>query len=78
MKNEYDLKRMKRIPNPYVQKLKKEVSLRLGTDVITYFTSKSNETGRSISDLIDSYLRRKIVIEKLEHLKSEENKTPEI
>jgi uncharacterized protein (DUF4415 family) len=37
MRKEYDLKKMKLKPNPYINKLKKSVTIRLDIDVIEYF-----------------------------------------
>ena len=41
MKNEYDLGAMKSRKNPYSKYLKKQVTIRLGVDVIDYFKSLS-------------------------------------
>jgi len=38
MKKEYDFSKMKGRKNPYAKHLKKQVTLRLGIDVIEYFT----------------------------------------
>ena len=37
MRKEYDLKKLKLRPNPYLNKLKKSVTIRLDEDVIDYF-----------------------------------------
>ena len=37
MRKEYDLTAMKGRKNPYARRLKKQVTLRLGVDVIEYF-----------------------------------------
>jgi len=57
MKKEYDLAKMKRRPNPYAKKLKKQITLRMGVDVIDYFKKLSEETGMPYQNLIDMYLR---------------------
>ena len=56
MKNEYDLGAMKSRKNPYSRHLKKQVTIRLGVDVIDYFKSLSEETGVPYQNLINSYL----------------------
>lgn len=57
MKTEYDLKNMKQRKNPYAKNLKKQVTIRLGTDVIAYFRQLSQETGLPYQNLINLYLR---------------------
>ena len=37
MKKEYDLSKMKMRKNPYASKLKRQVTIRMGDDVVTYF-----------------------------------------
>lgn len=56
MKKEYNLSKMKSRKNPYSQHLKKEVTIRLGVDVIDYFKHLSEETGVPYQNLINSYL----------------------
>jgi uncharacterized protein (DUF4415 family) len=48
---------MKGRKNPYAKKLKKQVTLRLGTDVIEYFKGLAQETGIPYQNLINLYLR---------------------
>ncbi len=57
MKKEYDFSKMKGRKNPYAKKLKKQVTLRLGTDVIEYFKGLAGETGIPYQNLINLYLR---------------------
>ncbi len=57
MKKEYDLSRMERRRNPYASRLKKQVTIRLGVDVIDYFKAMADETGMSYQNLINLYLR---------------------
>ena len=45
MKKEYDLSQMKKRRNPYASRLKKQVTIRMGTDIIAY------------QNLINLYLR---------------------
>jgi uncharacterized protein (DUF4415 family) len=57
MKEEYDLSKMKARPNPYAKRLKKQVTLRIGQDVIDYFKGLSEKTGVPYQSLINLYLR---------------------
>lgn len=43
--------------NPYAQRLKKTVTIRLGQDVIAYFKSLANQAGMPYQQLINLYLR---------------------
>jgi uncharacterized protein (DUF4415 family) len=55
MRKEYDFS--KSVKNPYAKHLKKQVTLRLGTDVISYFKELADETGVPYQNLINLYLR---------------------
>lgn len=57
MKAEYDLKSMKSRKNPFASKLKKQVTIRMGGDVVEYFKELSEETGIAYQSLINLYLR---------------------
>ena len=57
MRKEYDFQNMKGRKNPYAKGLKKQVTLRLGVDVIAYFKELANETGIPYQNLINLYLR---------------------
>ena len=57
MKKEYDFSKMKGRKNPHAKHLKKQVTLRLGVDVIDYFKELSGETGVPYQNLIDLYLK---------------------
>lgn len=48
---------MKGRRNPYAKKLKKQVTLRLGIDIIEYFKNLAEETGIPYQNLINLYLR---------------------
>ncbi len=69
MKKEYDFSKMEGRKNPYAKRLKKQVTIRMGVDVIDYFKKMADETGIPYQNLINSYLRdcvqshRKIFIE---------------
>ena len=57
MKKEYDLSKMKSRKNPYAKRLKRQVTIRLGIDIIEYFKQLSEETGIPYQNLINLYLR---------------------
>jgi uncharacterized protein (DUF4415 family) len=57
MRKEYNFSKMKGRKNPYAKKLKKQVTLRLGVDVIKYFKDLAAETGIPYQNLINLYLR---------------------
>jgi uncharacterized protein (DUF4415 family) len=57
MRKEYDFTKMKGHKNPYAKKLKKQVTLRLGIDVIEYFKKLAGETGITYQNLINLYLK---------------------
>ncbi len=49
---------MKGRRNPYANTLKKQVTLRLGVDVIEYFKQMAQETGIPYQNLVNLYLRQ--------------------
>lgn len=55
MKKEYDFSSSVR--NPYAKKLKKQITIRLESDVIQYFKSLADDTGIPYQNLINLYLR---------------------
>jgi predicted DNA binding CopG/RHH family protein len=57
MKAEYDLSKLQSRKNPYANKLKKSVTIRLGEDIIGYFKGMSEETGVPYQSLINLYLK---------------------
>ena len=57
MKKEYDLEKMKSRKNPYANRLKKQITIRLDSRTIDYFKELSRETGFSYQALINLYLR---------------------
>jgi len=57
MRKEYDLSKMKSRRNPYAAKLKRQVTIRMGDDVIEYFKAMAEETGIPYQTLINLYLR---------------------
>jgi len=57
MRAEYDLTKLKGRRNPYAKVLKKQVTIRLGTDVISYFKALADQFGVPYQSLINFYLR---------------------
>ncbi len=57
MKKEYDFEKMNGRKNPYAKKLKKQVTIRMGVDIIDYFKKLAEETGVPYQNLINLYLR---------------------
>ncbi len=57
MRKEYDFSKMKGRKNPYAKKLKKQVTIRMGVDIIDYFKRMSEDTGIPYQNLINLYLR---------------------
>ncbi len=44
-------------PNPYAQRLKKQITIRLDEDTISYFKTMAEEKGIPYQSLINLYLR---------------------
>ena len=57
MRKEYDFEKMKGRKNPYAKHLKKQVTIRMGIDIIEYFKGLADETGVPYQNLINLYLR---------------------
>ncbi|MEA2082231.1 MAG: CopG family antitoxin [Elusimicrobiota bacterium] len=57
MKKEYDFSKMKGHKNPYARRLKKQITIRMGVDILSYFKSLASETGIPYQNLINLYLR---------------------
>ena len=57
MKKEYDLTKMRSRKNPYASKLKRQVTIRMGDDVVQYFKDMAEETGIPYQSLINLYLK---------------------
>jgi uncharacterized protein (DUF4415 family) len=55
MRQEYDFSNATK--NPYASKLKKQVTIRLDEEAISYFKSVSEEVGIPYQSLINLYLR---------------------
>jgi uncharacterized protein (DUF4415 family) len=57
MREEYDFSKMKGEKNPYVDRLREQVTLQLGVDVVEYFKKMSEVTEIPYQNLINLYLR---------------------
>ncbi len=57
MRKEYDFSKMGGRKNPYAKKLKKQVTIRMGVDIIEYFKKLADEAGIPYQNLINLYLR---------------------
>jgi uncharacterized protein (DUF4415 family) len=57
MRSEYEFDKMEPKKNPYARKLKKQITIRLGEDVVDYFKQMAEETGVPYQNLINLYLR---------------------
>ncbi len=55
MRKEYDFSQS--VKKPYAKQLKKQVTLRLGIDVINHFKKQSEDTGVPYQNLINLYLQ---------------------
>lgn len=64
MRKEYDFSKLKGRRNPYANKLKKQVTIRMGVDVIDYFKGLARETGIPYQNLINMYLRECVTSKK--------------
>lgn len=55
MRDQYDFSNS--VSNPYVKKLKKQITIRLDQDVIDYFKQLSAQNGVPYQNLINLYLK---------------------
>jgi uncharacterized protein (DUF4415 family) len=55
MKDNYDFSQS--VKNPYIKKLKKQVTIRLEEEVVEYFKGLAEDTGISYQSLINLYLQ---------------------
>jgi len=55
MRKEYDFAKSRK--NPYASQLKKQITIRLDEDSITYFKAVSEQVGIPYQSLINLYLR---------------------
>ncbi len=64
MRKEYDFAKMKGKKNPHARLLKKQITIRIGVDVLEYFKDLAEETGIPYQNLINLYLRDCVISEK--------------
>ena len=57
MKKEYDFSKMDGRKTPHAKHLKKQVTIRMGVDIIDYFKQQAEQTGIPYQNLINLYLR---------------------
>lgn len=69
MRKEYDFTKMKGRKNPYASVLKKQITIRIGVDVLEYFKELADETGIPYQNLINLYLRDCVVSKRRPSLK---------
>jgi predicted DNA binding CopG/RHH family protein len=55
MRDEYDFSQS--LPNPYTKNLKKQITIRLESEVVDYFKDLAGETGVPYQTLINLYLQ---------------------
>ena len=55
MKKEYDFSKAEK--NPYISKLKRQITIKLNEEVLTYFKEMSEKTGIPYQNLINLYLQ---------------------
>ena len=56
MKKEYAIKNLNPRKNPYSKRLKKQITININDDTITYFKSQSEKIGIPYQALINLYL----------------------
>ena len=56
MRKEYDIKNLNPRKNPYSKRLKRQITININDDTITYFKSQSEEMGIPYQALINLYL----------------------
>ena len=64
MREEYDINNLNPRSNPYADKLKKQITIRLNAGTIEYFKEQAEKTGISYQNLINLYLTDCAVHEK--------------
>ena len=69
MKKEYDFSKLKGWKNPYAKRLKKQITIRVGVDILDYFKELAQETGIPYQNLINLYLRDCVISKKRPSLK---------
>ncbi len=56
MREEYDIKNLNPRKNPYVKRLKKQITINIDNDTIDFFKGQSEESGIPYQTLINLYL----------------------
>ena len=56
MRDEYDIKSLNPRKNPYVKKMKQQVTMNMNITTVEYFKSMSSESGIPYQTLINLYL----------------------
>ena len=69
MKKEYNFSKLKGRKNPYAKQLKKQITIRVGVDVLEYFKELAEETGIPYQNLINLYLRDCVISKKRPSMK---------
>ena len=69
MNKEYDFSKLKGRKNPYAKRLKKQITIRVGVDILDYFKELAQETGIPYQNLINLYLRDCVISKKRPSLK---------
>lgn len=64
MRKEYDFAKLKGRRNPHAGRLRKQVTIRMGVDIIDYFKELADQTGIPYQNLINMYLREGVVRKK--------------
>lgn len=57
MRKEYHIEQLNPRKNPYAKKIKKQITINLDEDTITYFKNESSKTSIPYQTLINLYLR---------------------
>ena len=57
MREEYDIKNLNPRKNPDANKLKKQITINVGSSIIDFFKNLSDDTGIPYQTLINLYLR---------------------
>ena len=69
MRKEYDFSKMKGRKNPYTKQLKKQITIRIGVDILEDFKELAEETGIPYQNLINLYLRDCVISKRRPSLK---------
>jgi predicted DNA binding CopG/RHH family protein len=69
MRTHYDFSKMKGRKNPYAKNLKRQITIRIGTETLNYFREMADTTGVPYQNLIDAYLADCVSSHKKLHMK---------